>query len=178
MRRRASSPPRRGLVLQHLPELVAELRRVLVAVHVGGVHRCHADDFLLLACDRDRALRVARELPAIGYLPHDSTSCAPIFGAAVPTDQRVPHLRGVQAGSRSVGGGPAGRTLPRSVSDRAATVPAERPCLAITSSSPPPARRARSTMPACSTRSSRPWWRPGTDRSSSSPAPARGRRAR
>src|SRR6266536_3449324 len=55
----------RAIVLQHLAELLAQLRRVLVAVHVGGVQRGGADDLVLLAGDGEAALRLTGELTTV-----------------------------------------------------------------------------------------------------------------
>jgi hypothetical protein len=50
-----------------LADLLAELGAVLVAVHRDGVLGRGADDLLLLADDRQRAVRIAREPAAVGH---------------------------------------------------------------------------------------------------------------
>src|SRR5437764_8565409 len=53
--------------LEELPRLLAELRRILVAVRVDRVLRCGLHDLVLLADDRERAVDVARPPAAVGH---------------------------------------------------------------------------------------------------------------
>src|SRR4051812_21772390 len=52
---------------EELTDLLTHLRRVLVAVHRGAVLGGRANDLLLLADDRQRAVRLARETTAVSH---------------------------------------------------------------------------------------------------------------
>src|SRR5919106_1756957 len=79
--------PRPGLKallgLEHPPNLIAQLGRVLVLVDRDRVLRGGAHHLLLLADDCQRAVRHARKPPAVGHLPCHPTP-PPVERSAEP----------------------------------------------------------------------------------------------
>src|SRR6266545_1717778 len=98
--RLASGARHRHFVLQHATKLVPQLRRVLLAVHRGGVLGRGAEDVVLLAREVEGAADVVRVVAAVdplachGISLSDGLSALSSLPAARPKRRPAPRGRG------------------------------------------------------------------------------------